>query len=174
LDDYEIRVRFQPETSPTPTGFMADFGRAWNESAALVSQGEPLYGWTGNRTGEAWERSGMAEPLLAAGASLAPITPSHLTRRLTSSTGIDVRAGDEWMLAVVRGPWTYRVRLAAGDPERPNATVALAINDETVLEGAVRPPPSPSPPAQDPSLIPFRRPPRLSSSKARSRFWMEC
>ena len=102
----DLRVNFQPESAPTPSGFVADTGDRYD-----VRDNGLTYGWTADNF-ETRDR-GVASD-----------------RRYDTLNHMQLGGTYSWEASVPNG--TYRVRVVAGDPDFTDQVNSLRVEDVVV------------------------------------------
>ena len=107
---FAAKVNFQTTTSETPSGYIADIGRAY----ALRRSGH-VFGWTGGH-----------EPLAADQDSSRSPDQRYDTFNL-------LRQGHRWAMRVPDG--RYRVRVVAGDPDASGERFRIDVEGSRIIDG---------------------------------------
>ncbi|MFC0878764.1 glycoside hydrolase family 2 TIM barrel-domain containing protein [Saccharicrinis sp. FJH2] len=107
----DIQINFQPASSVTPEGYLADDGSAFGDRGNGY-----FYGWTPANTGNTRERSFTSDPVFN--------TLNHIQKDDISYT---------WEIAVKNG--IYQVSIGSGDPDYTDSYHKILVEGQLVLEG---------------------------------------
>jgi len=113
VQGFSLKINFQPDSSPVPSGYFADTGQPFGTQSNGFA-----YGWNFDHRAQVFDRNATNAP-----------DPQHDTFLLMQSKPASV-----WEIALTNG--VYAVHVAAGSPTEFNGRYQIEVEDQLAIDGA--------------------------------------